>query len=92
MATTMRSSLPDSSSDLSGDAKRDSILKSNEQAHLPIGKVGLFWFFNEFSGWPALSFVAELVKSFDSLGFSKVLMTSATKLATKSPQDTSQIA
>ena len=42
MATTMRSSLPDSSSDLSGDAKRDSILKSNEQARLPIGKVGLF--------------------------------------------------
>lgn len=31
----------------------------------------------------AISFVVELVKSFDSHGFSKVLTTSATKLATK---------
>ena len=39
--------------------------------------------FVEFSGWPALSCVAELVKSYDSPSFSKVLTTSATKLATK---------
>ena len=33
--------------------------------------------------WSAFSYVAELVKSFDSPSFSKVLTTSATKLSTK---------
>lgn len=42
MATTIALSLPDFSSDLSGDAKRDAIKKATTNARLPTGKRAFF--------------------------------------------------